>query len=109
MRVTQVGARSNGGTGIAYILLLDKNGNRINACGCDNEYFEGIATASKPNRMLGNGDVNSLIQAIQGLPKDDPLEFIFVGDSQYLHSLANNPTQAKTPWQPVLRGNLGLP
>ena len=58
---------------------------------------------------MHNADVNSLIQAIQGLPKDDPLEFIFVGDNQYLHSMANNPTQAKTQWQPVLRVNLGLP
>lgn len=50
-----VGPRSNGGSGGAYILLLDKNGNRLNACGCEEEYFSGLAIASNPNRMLGNG------------------------------------------------------
>jgi len=58
---------------------------------------------------MHNAEVNSLIQAIQGLPKDDPLEFIFVGDSQYLNSMATNPTQAQSAWQRVLRVNLGLP
>ena len=188
-----VGPRSNGGSGGAYILLLDKHGNRINACGCDDEYCSGLAVAGNPNRMLGNGvgdtpfgvynfsgtqggqissrlgegfgtgkvlmdgvfgeiidsgrslmrlhgggsglrrrnqnpyapdhdllptqgcvrmkngDVNALIDAIKGLPKDDPLEFIFVGDAAYLHNLANNPNQANARWQPVLRTNLGIP
>jgi len=188
-----VGPRSNGGSGGAYILLLDKNGNRINACGCNEEYFVGLAIAGNSNRMLGNGqgdtpfgvyqytgtqggqtssqlgegfgtgkilmdggfgeivdsgrdlirlhgggsglrkrgqnpyalehdllptqgcvrmknrDVNALIQAIKTLPKDDPLEFIFIGDAAYVNGLATNPTQVNSRWQPVLRTNLGLP
>ena len=50
-----VSPRGNGGGGTAYILLLDKNGNRINVCGCTEEYFTGYAVAGDPNRMLGNG------------------------------------------------------
>ncbi|MGH9970159.1 MAG: hypothetical protein ACREBG_20520 [Pyrinomonadaceae bacterium] len=58
---------------------------------------------------MKNGDVNALIQAIKNLPKGDPLEFIFVGDSPYLNNLANDPNQAHRRWQPVLRTNLGIP
>jgi hypothetical protein len=57
---------------------------------------------------MKNGDVNALIEAVKNLPKDDPLEFIFVGDASYLHSLANDAAQAHTPWQPVLKTNLGI-
>jgi RHS repeat-associated protein len=192
--LVMVGPRSRGGSGGAYILLLDKYGNRINACGCQDEYFYGRAVASNPNRMLHNvgdtpfgvyayrgyqggqattrispsfgtgkiimdgvfgeimtsgrslirlhgggknlrkrippedpyasdqdllptegcirmknRDVNALIQAIMNLPKDDPLQFIFVGDSPYLHHLAGAAALAKTRWQPVLKTNLGIP
>jgi RHS repeat-associated protein len=66
-----VGARSRGGDGGAYILLLDKNGNRINACGCGDEYFSGRAVAANPNRMLHNlGDtpfgVYNYVQTVGG-------------------------------------------
>jgi len=57
---------------------------------------------------MKNGDLNGLIQAIGNLPKDDPLEFIFIGDAPYLNGLANNTSQANSRWQPVLRTNLGI-
>ena len=56
---------------------------------------------------MKNGEVNALIQAINNLPKDDPLEFVFIGDSPYLDGLANNPNGSGTRWQGVLRTNLG--
>jgi len=190
-----VGARSTGGAGDAYILLLDKSGRRISFrdCDCaDADVASGRAVASDPNRMLGNGvgdtpfgvynfagtqggsagwrdpnhpagfgtgkilldplfgevvdagrnlirlhgggtgladpyaddqqllptqgcvrmkngDVNSLIHAIDNLPKDDPLEFVFIGSAAYLNGLATDPARINTRWQPVLRTNLGLP
>jgi RHS repeat-associated protein len=190
-----VGARSAGGSGGAYIMLLDKYGKRISYrdCGCaDADVASGRAVASDPNRMLGNGvgdtpfgvynfsgtqggavewrdpnhpagfgtgkilldplfgevvdarrnlirlhgggtglpdpydldqelrptqgcvrmkngEVNSLIHAINNLPKDDPLEFVFIGDDGYLNGLAANALQRDSRWQPVLRTNLGLP
>jgi hypothetical protein len=58
---------------------------------------------------MKNGDVNSLIRAINNLPKDDPLEFVFIGDDPYLNGLSTNATTRNTRWQPVLRVNLGLP
>jgi len=58
---------------------------------------------------MKNGDVNGLIQAINNLPKDDPLEFIFIGDNPYLIGLAANGSQANQRWQGVLRTNLGIP
>lgn len=58
---------------------------------------------------MKNGEVNSLIQAIGNLPKDDPLEFVFIGEAGYLNGLATNAFQRDTRWQPVLRTNLGLP
>jgi RHS repeat-associated protein len=191
-----VGARSNGGTGGAYILLLDKLGGRIayRDCDCDPEVAQGRAVAQDPNRMLGNEvgdtpfgvytyesseggkassrlgaafgtgkirmhgvygeiitsrrslirlhgggsnltkrkppqdpydldqellptggcvrmknrDVNGLIQAINNLPKDDPLEFIFIGDADYINTLATDQTQANQRWRGVLRTNLGI-
>jgi RHS repeat-associated protein len=191
-----VGARSTGGTGGAYILLLDKNGKRISFrdCDCDTEVAQGRATAKNPNRMLGNQvgdtpfgvyayeyseggnsssrlgaafgtgkirmrgvygeiidsnrslirlhgggsnllkrnppedpydldqdllptggcvrmknrDVNGLIQAINNLPKDDPLEFIFIGNADYINGLATDQTQSNQRWQGVLRTNLGI-
>jgi hypothetical protein len=57
---------------------------------------------------MKNGDVNGLIQAINNLPADDPLEFIFIGDAPYLNGLANEQTQATQRWQGVLRTNLGI-
>ena len=57
---------------------------------------------------MKNGDVNGLIQAINNLPADDPLEFIFIGDAPYLSGLANEQTQATQRWQGVLRTNLGI-
>ena len=191
--IVLVSPRSDGFSGNAYILLLDKNGNRIDTCGCGHEYFTGIAIAGNPNRQLGNGvgdtpfgaynftgtqggqansqlgegfgtgkvlldgvfgeiidsgrslirlhgggsglrrrgqdpygpnhdllptqgcvrmqnaDVNELIQAIKRLPPDDPLEFVFIGNSDYLHTMARDPGQVNSRWQPVLRTNLGLP
>lgn len=192
-----VGARANGGSGGAYIILLDKNGRRIpfRDCGCsDADVASGRAVAKNPNRMLGdqvgdtpfgvysyeyseggtstsqlgaafgtgkvrmrgiygeiidsgrslirlhgggsgllkrkppqdpydldqdllptggcvrlkNRDVNGLIQAINSLPKDDPLEFIFIGDQGYLDGLAINTALANQRWQPVLRINFGM-
>ena len=58
---------------------------------------------------MKNGEINSLIHAINNLPTDDPLEFAFIGDDAYLNGLATNPLQRNTRWQPVLRTNLGLP
>lgn len=57
---------------------------------------------------MKNGDVNGLIQAINNLPKDDPLEFIYIGDSPYINGLVNDQTQANQRWQGVLRTNLGI-
>jgi RHS repeat-associated protein len=190
-----VGARSNGGAGGAYIMLLDKNGRRISFrdCDCsDDDVATGLAIARDPNRMLGNGvgdtpfgvyaftgtqggsadwrdtshpagfgtgkvlldplfgevvdggrslirlhgggtdladpydldqalrptqgcvrmkngEVNSLIEAIDRLPQDDRLKFVFIGDAGYLNGLAVDPARRNTGWQIVLRTNLGLP
>src|SRR5438067_2290360 len=52
---------------------------------------------------LKNRDVNGLIQAINNLPKDDPLEFIFIGDHEYLNNLAIDSALANQRWQLVLR------
>jgi RHS repeat-associated protein len=57
---------------------------------------------------MKNGDVNSLIQAIKNLPADDPLEFVFIGDHNYLNDLATNSSLADKRWQPVLRTDFGL-
>ena len=57
---------------------------------------------------MKNRDVNGLIQAINNLPKDDPLEFIFIGDDAYLNDLAIDSALANQRWQPVLRINFGL-
>jgi len=192
-----VGARGSGGSGGAYIILLDKNGKRIpfRDCGCaDADVASGRAVAKDPNRMLGdqigdtpfgvysyeyseggastdklgaafgtgkvrmrgvygeiidsgrslirlhgggsnllkrkppqdpydldqdllptggcvrlkNRDVNGLIQAISSLPKDDPLEFIFIGDQGYLNGLAIGAAPANQRWQSVLRINFGM-
>ena len=58
---------------------------------------------------MKNGEVNGLIQAINNLPKDDPLEFVFIGDDPYLNGLAGDPLRGNSRWQPVLKVNLGLP
>jgi len=58
---------------------------------------------------MKNGEVNSLIEAINNLPADDPLEFVFIGDVPYLNGLAENALRRNTRWQPVLRINLGTP
>lgn len=56
---------------------------------------------------MKNRDDNGLIQAINNLPKDDPLEFIFIGDDAYLNALATDAAQANQRWQVVLRTDLG--
>jgi RHS repeat-associated protein len=43
---------------------------------------------------MKNGEVNSLIDAINNLPKDDPLEFVFIGDDGYLNGLAADQARA---------------
>jgi RHS repeat-associated protein len=56
--IVLVGPRSTGGSGGAYIMLLDKNGKRIpfRNCGCaDDDVASGSAVAKDPNRMLRNG------------------------------------------------------
>jgi len=195
--VVIVGARSTGGSGGAYVLLLDKNGKRIAFRDCDcaaGDVANGRAVAKDPNRMLGNEvgdtpfgvyayeyseggtstarlgpafgtgkvrmrgvygeiidsgrslirlhgggssllkrnppqdpynldqellptggcvrmknrDVNGLIQAINNLPKDDPLEFIFIGDDSYLNGLTTDTAHANQRWQPILRIDFGL-
>lgn len=59
---------------------------------------------------MKNGEVNSLIQAIEALKKaGDPLEFVFIGDDSYLNGLATNSALADKRWQPVLRIDFGLP
>lgn len=53
-----VSPRGSGGSGDAYIMLLDKNGKRIpfRSCDCsDADVAGGRAVAKDPNRMLGNG------------------------------------------------------
>jgi hypothetical protein len=51
----------------------------------------------------------ALIQAINNLPKDDPLEFVFIGDDPYLNGLAADTNLANQRWQRVLRIDFGLP
>ena len=59
---------------------------------------------------MKNGEVNSLIQAIEALKKSvDPLEFVFIGDHPYLNGLVTNSALGGQRWQPVLRIDFGLP
>jgi RHS repeat-associated protein len=56
---------------------------------------------------MQNRDVNDLIQAINNLPADDPLNYVFVGNNEYLNDLATNPAYAGYPWRSQLRKALG--